>query len=132
MPSTATATASKIPSQFAPQKNFVGSGEVCQEELFPISSALEKAPDGGTKAWLVAAGGFAFCFCCLGFSNSFGTLEQYYLTHQLRDESPDKIAWIGSLSAYLQFASGMVGGPLFDRYGAKVSQFVYLKSAPSH
>lgn len=83
---------------------------------------FSKAPDGGLKAWLVAGGSFCIFFCCLGFSNSFGVLADYYIQHQLRGESASKIAWIGSLSAFLQFFSGMVGGPLFDRYGAKVSQ----------
>ncbi|CCC07207.1 hypothetical protein SMACR_08588 [Sordaria macrospora] len=87
-----------------------------QEEPFEF----EDAPDGGVKAWLVAAGGSAIFFCCLGFANSFGTFEQYYLTHQLKQRSPDAIAWIGSLSVYMQFASGMLGGPLFDRFGAAV------------
>ncbi|KAE9363169.1 monocarboxylate permease-like protein, partial [Stipitochalara longipes BDJ] len=78
------------------------------------------APDGGTRAWLVAAGGFAILFCCLGFSNSFGVFEEYYLTYQLRGESAANIAWIGSVSAFLQFAAGLVGGPMFDRFGASV------------
>ena len=34
--------------------------------------------------------------------------------------SPSAIAWIGSLQAFFVFAGGLVGGPLFDRYGAKV------------
>ncbi|KAK3381477.1 major facilitator superfamily domain-containing protein [Podospora didyma] len=83
-------------------------------------SNFPPAPDGGLEAWLVAAGGAALFFCCLGFANSFGSFEEYYLSHQLSDRSPDDIAWIGSLSAFLSFASGMVGGPLFDRYGAAV------------
>lgn len=83
---------------------------------------FSKAPDGGLEAWLVAAGSFCIFFCCLGFSNSFGVLADYYIQHQLRGESASKIAWIGSLSAFLQFFSGMVGGPLFDRYGAKASR----------
>lgn len=82
--------------------------------------ATEPAPDGGLEAWLVAAGGSALFFCCLGFSNSFGALAEYYLTHQLVNESPDNVAWIGSLSLFLQFAAGMVGGPMFDRFGAWV------------
>lgn len=81
----------------------------------------EPAPDGGARAWTVAAGGGAILFCCLGFANSFGAFEQYYLTHQLQGHSPDKIAWIGSISAYLQFGAGVIGGPMFDRYGARVS-----------
>jgi hypothetical protein len=78
------------------------------------------APDGGTKAWLVAAGGCCLFFCCLGFSNAFGVFQEYYQNNQLRGELPDNIAWIGSISTFLQFAAGGVGGPLFDRFGEKV------------
>ncbi|RYP75651.1 hypothetical protein DL769_003781 [Monosporascus sp. CRB-8-3] len=77
-------------------------------------------PDGGLKAWLVAAGGGTVFFCCLGFTNSFGAFEAYYLTHQLSHKTPDDVAWIGSLAAFLMFAVGMLAGPLFDRFGAKV------------
>lgn len=85
------------------------------------SDDIDTAPDGGLEAWLVAADSFCIFFCCLGFSNSFGVLADYYLTRRLRGEPATKIAWIGSLSAFLQFFSGMVGGPLFDQYGAKAS-----------
>ncbi|KAM0275892.1 hypothetical protein ACHAQH_007279, partial [Verticillium albo-atrum] len=77
------------------------------------------APEGGLESWLVAAEGFSILFSCLGFSNSFGALAEYYLTHQLSNETSDKVAWIGSVSAFIQFATGMVGGPLFDRFGAR-------------
>ncbi|CZR50257.1 related to monocarboxylate transporter 4 [Phialocephala subalpina] len=86
--------------------------------LEPPSS--EDAPDGGTRAWLVAAGGAAIFFSCLGFSNAFGVFEEYYLTHRLHGQSPDNIAWIGSTSAFLQFFAGLLGGPMFDRFGAKI------------
>ncbi|KAE8153573.1 MFS general substrate transporter [Aspergillus avenaceus] len=79
---------------------------------------VDDTPDGGSRAWLVAAGGAALFFSCLGFANSFGTFEEYYLSHQMRGQSTDKIAWIGSIASFLQFASGSVAGPLFDRYGA--------------
>lgn len=85
------------------------------------SPELDEAPDGGTRAWLVAAGGHTACFCCLGFLNAFGTFEEYYLTHQLSDRTADDIAWIGSLASFLQLATGLVAGPLFDRFGAKAS-----------
>ncbi|KAJ5968083.1 hypothetical protein N7501_004331 [Penicillium viridicatum] len=80
----------------------------------------DKAPDGGLRAWLTTAGAACTFFAALGFANSFGIFEEYYLSHQLKDEPADKIAWIGSLSAFLQLATGAVGGPLFDRYGAWV------------
>ncbi|CAM1504921.1 Fc.00g025120.m01.CDS01 [Cosmosporella sp. VM-42] len=94
--------------------------ELVPEKTSSVPTDLRGAPDGGTTAWLVAAGGAATCFCCLGFANSFGSFAEYYSTHQMGHESADNIAWIGSLSAFLQFAAGMVGGPLFDRYGGKV------------
>jgi hypothetical protein len=86
------------------------------------SAQLEysKAPDGGLQAWLVAAGACCVFFAGLGFSNSTGVFFEYYLKHQLRDETADKIAWIGSLSSFIQFGSGVVSGPMFDRYGAWV------------
>ncbi|KAJ5600912.1 hypothetical protein N7450_001979 [Penicillium hetheringtonii] len=72
------------------------------------------------KAWLVASGAACIFFSALGFANSFGVFMEYYLSHQLRDQSADKVAWIGSVAVFMQFATGMVGGPLFDRYGAWV------------
>ncbi|KAH7129500.1 major facilitator superfamily domain-containing protein [Dactylonectria estremocensis] len=89
------------------------------------------APDGGAQAWTVAAGTAFITFSALGFANSFGVFQQYYMVHQLRGESPDKIAWIGSTTAFIQFGAGAVGGPLFDRYGAWIirpAALVYLFS----
>jgi MFS family permease len=80
----------------------------------------EPAPDGGARAWLVVAGSACIFFSCLGFMNTFGVFEQYYLTHQLRGEAPNNVAWIGSLMAFIQFAGGVFSGPLFDRFGAWV------------
>ena len=85
------------------------------------ASDIHVYPEGGLQAWLVAAGGACIFFSTLGFANSFGVFEEYYLSHQLKDESADNVAWIGSLAAFLQFAAGAIGGPLFDRYGAWVS-----------
>jgi hypothetical protein len=76
-----------------------------------------KAPDGGLRAWLVAVGAGCVFFSALGFANAFGVFQEYYMAHQLREESADKIAWIGSLAAFLQFAAGAIGGPMFDRFG---------------
>ncbi len=96
-----------------------GSSELRQPDVTSDDDAVDKAPDGGLEAWLVAAGAFCIFFCCLGFSNSFGVMADYYYTHQLRGVAVSKIAWIGSLSVFLQFFSGMLAGPLFDQYGAK-------------
>ncbi|KAK4235374.1 major facilitator superfamily domain-containing protein [Achaetomium macrosporum] len=78
------------------------------------------APDGGARAWLVVAGAACIFFSCLGFMNSFGVFQEYYLSHQLSDQPPDNIAWIGSLTSFIQFAGGALAGPLFDRFGVWV------------
>ncbi|RAK82803.1 MCT family MFS transporter [Aspergillus fijiensis CBS 313.89] len=90
------------------------------EKAAPTPAEHEAAPDGGSQAWLVAAGGACIMFSCLGFANSFGVFQEYYEANQLRVESSSKISWIGSLCTFLQFAAGGLGGPLFDRYGTWV------------
>ena len=69
----------------------------------------------------MAAGTASIMFSTLGYTNSFGVFQAFYMENQLRAEGPSKIAWIGSLQTFLMFATGSIGGPLFDRYGAKVS-----------
>ncbi|GKT63083.1 monocarboxylate permease-like protein [Colletotrichum tofieldiae] len=81
-------------------------------------SAESEFPEGGTRAWLVAAGTAGILFCSLGYTNSFGVFQAYYMRNQLQDHTPDDISWIGSIQAFLVFASGAIGGPVFDRYGA--------------
>lgn len=109
-------------NEFAPSQKLENNGT--QRSVVDVECDSEKpysdAPEGGTRAWLVAGGSAAILFCTLGFANSFGTFEEYYMTHQLREESASKISWIGSLASFLQFFAGMVGGPMFDRYGEKV------------
>ncbi|TQS33522.1 hypothetical protein Golomagni_06130 [Golovinomyces magnicellulatus] len=88
-----------------------------------IGQELEKSdtnnfPDGGTRAWLVAAGSSMAFFCTLGYTNSFGVFQAYYKLHQLPDCTEDQISWIGGVQAFLIFATGLIGGPLFDRFGA--------------
>ncbi|SPO02032.1 related to monocarboxylate transporter [Cephalotrichum gorgonifer] len=84
----------------------------------PETNKLSPAPDGGLQAWLVAGGAAFIFFSALGYVNSFGVFQQYYMTHQLSDRPADSIAWIGSVSGFLQLGMGGVAGPLFDRYGA--------------
>jgi MFS family permease len=91
-------------------------------------SQFGPAPDGGTKAWLNAFGGFCIFFGCLGFTSCFGVLQEYYSTHQLKDLSASQISWIGSLSSFIQFSGGAIGGPMFDRYGVKVNHFLFIIS----
>jgi hypothetical protein len=120
------------------------SEKLPSEDLSVKGDAPEDTfPEGGARAWCVAAGTAGVTFCTLGYLNSFGyapphatphaahvvlltsdsIFQAYYETHQLRDMSPSTIAWIGSLQAFFVFAGGLIGGPLFDRYGAKVCSY---------
>ncbi|KAK2812412.1 hypothetical protein FQN50_001413 [Emmonsiellopsis sp. PD_5] len=84
------------------------------------SPEFGEAPDGGVRAWLVVAGAASIYFSTLGYANSFGVFQEYYMTHQLRGQSPDRISWIGSLAVFLHLSMGAIAGPLFDRFGAWV------------
>ncbi|KAK2037186.1 MFS general substrate transporter [Colletotrichum somersetense] len=87
------------------------------------------APDGGFSVWIVAAGSATISFCTLGLSDPFGVFLEYYRTHHLQGKSASNISWIGSTQSFLQFFSGMIAGPLFDRHGALVmypAAFLYV------
>jgi MFS family permease len=50
---------------------------------------------------------------------SFGKFQSYYQTQYLRDTKPATISWIGSVQFFTLFVSGLLLGPLFDKYGAR-------------
>ncbi|KAL2822619.1 major facilitator superfamily domain-containing protein [Aspergillus granulosus] len=77
-------------------------------------------PDGGWRAWGVALGNSGVMLCTLGYVNSWGVYQAYYQGHQLSSSTSSAISWIGSLQTFFMFSASLVGGPLFDRYGAKV------------
>ncbi|GFG20113.1 MFS transporter, putative [Aspergillus udagawae] len=93
-----------------------------EESILQPPKAPEPAPfpDGGARAWMVALGAGGVLFCTFGYVNAFGVYQDYYITHQLSNYSASDIAWIGSVQTFFLFGSGLIGGPLFDRYGAKV------------
>ncbi|KAI0502781.1 monocarboxylate permease-like protein [Xylaria bambusicola] len=86
----------------------------------PQPTGQHDFPEGGARAWGVASGASLVSFCTLGYVTSFGVFQTYYIQHQLSDESPSTIAWIGSLQFFFIFSAGLVAGPLFDRHGAKI------------
>lgn len=113
------------------QKQELNSEAASSSDITPTDdNTIAPPPDGGMKAWLVASGAACIFFSALGFANSFGVFMEYYLSHQLRNQSADKVAWIGSVAVFMQFATGMIGGPLFDRYGAWVCYFSCSKCFP--
>lgn len=52
--------------------------------------------------------------------NAFGVFQEYYHQHQLRDKSAFDIAWIGSFSSFMLFASAAPAGLLVDKIGPTV------------
>lgn len=99
----------------APSEDRSGS-----EDQTPEKAEEDDFPDGGLRAWLVAIGASGVFFCTLGYTNVFGIFQAYYMFNQIPERSADEIAWIGSIQGFLIFATGVVGGPLFDRFGAWV------------
>ncbi|KAM0753790.1 MFS general substrate transporter [Meredithblackwellia eburnea MCA 4105] len=71
-------------------------------------------PDGGMRAWLTVAGGFAANFCCYGVVTSFGAFQEHYRTDQLADTPLSTISWIGSFQLCLVLLVGCISGPAFD------------------
>lgn len=47
-------------------------------------------------------------------TNSFGVFQEYYSTHQLSDQTPTAISWIGSVQLCFCPLLGCISGPLFD------------------
>ncbi|KAG8416070.1 hypothetical protein J3459_013829 [Metarhizium acridum] len=78
-------------------------------------------PEGGTRAWLVVVGGFCVSFSTFGYSNGYGIYQDYYSQRMLSHETQSTISWIGSVQLFFLYDGGVIGGPLFDRYGAKAS-----------
>lgn len=92
-------------------------------------------PDGGTKAWLCALGGFCTLFCSFGWINcelsplreqttallryvlmfkfdlGIGVFQEYYQQGPLSSYAPSTVAWIASLEIFFMFFFGpIIGG----------------------
>jgi hypothetical protein len=61
----ATTEAKRLSSDSTKSPDLMGQNERGKPDL--DTGGFQEAPDGGTKAWLVAAGGHAACFRCLVF-----------------------------------------------------------------
>ncbi|KAK4156133.1 putative monocarboxylate permease-like protein [Chaetomidium leptoderma] len=85
-----------------------------------LKEAVQEFPEGGIRGWATALGTALIMFSTLGYVNSWGILRSYYETHQLSEQSPDQVAWIGSLQSFFVFGGTLFGGPMFDRWGEKV------------
>ncbi|KAG9233580.1 monocarboxylate permease-like protein [Amylocarpus encephaloides] len=88
--------------------------------VLPENVEEEEFPEGGARAWLVVLGSAVALFATFGYANAVGVFLEYYGSHQLVNESPSSIAWIGSLQVFILLGSGLFSGPLFDQHGEKV------------
>ena len=116
-------------------------GQMDNEEIGP-------PPEGGREAWCCVAAAFFLLFTIFGFCESlilhsnesglmivtsFGTLQEYYLNHQLRDHTKSDVAyvslsncdacklivrWISSVSSFAVFAGSLSAGRYFDSHGS--------------
>ncbi|KAI9838874.1 MAG: hypothetical protein M1819_004081 [Sarea resinae] len=89
------------------------------QNSIPRPAKGQAAPNGGLRAWSVVLGATMSQMCTFGYIQSFGVYQQYYQRNFLSSETPSNISWIGSLQVCLLFLSGLLSGPLFDRYGAR-------------
>ena len=60
---------------------------------------------GARAAYLTLLGSFLVLFSTFGQINSFGTYQAWYRDHQLSDQSPAIIPWIGTLQLFFYFFS---------------------------
>ncbi|KAF2668711.1 MFS general substrate transporter [Microthyrium microscopicum] len=71
--------------------------------------------DVGWRPWIQVLGGWLLMFNSWGMLHSFGAFQDYYVQGGLIDQSsPYKIAWIGSLQAFLLLGGGALTGKIVD------------------
>lgn len=76
-------------------------------------------PDGGTQAWLCVLGGICGLIASFGWINAIGIFQEHYQSNQLRDYTPQEIAWIPSLEGSMMWANGLWIGRVYDSYGPR-------------
>lgn len=69
-------------------------------------------PDGGIRAWTMAAMGHLVIFNTWGYISSFGVFQTYY--HSTLNRPPSDISWIGSVQIFLLFFIGTFSGRALD------------------
>ncbi|KAJ2980289.1 hypothetical protein NQ176_g2731 [Zarea fungicola] len=87
-------------------------------EEFISENVAPPAPDGGRRAWLVVLGGWLNFTASFGIVNAFGTFESVYETDL--HMSTSLVTWIGSAQMFVLFVGGIIVGPIFDKWGARI------------
>ncbi|KAK1255572.1 hypothetical protein MKX08_009567 [Trichoderma sp. CBMAI-0020] len=76
------------------------------------ATLMATRPNGGWKAWLQVACGFALMFNTYGLINTFGIYQNYYTEHFRFD--PSRASLIGGIQSFLLFFANCAAGPLYD------------------
>lgn len=85
--------------------------------VYQDDSLENNIPNGGSKAWLVVFGAFCANITTVGFINTTGTIQEYLMTHQLKDYSDSSVGWVFSLFNFLMYFGSIQTGPFIDAYG---------------
>ncbi|ORX40884.1 major facilitator superfamily domain-containing protein [Kockovaella imperatae] len=94
-----------------------------------VQAGIEDVPPG-MKGWINLFGVIGINAICYGMTNSFGTFQEYYVSHF--HLNPTAASWIGSIQLCLMPLLGCFAGPLFDsgylRYLTVSGGFLYTFS----
>ncbi|PVH98705.1 MFS general substrate transporter [Periconia macrospinosa] len=101
------------------QPNPAGHDDAQDEETAQEVDPEDDFPEGGLRAWLVVVAAFFILLPPFGIMVAVGTLQDYWLQHQLSGYSARDVGWIPSVMTYLGLALAIWVGPLFDRYGPR-------------
>jgi MFS family permease len=108
-------------TQFDAQRPSNSESQFCEsdEERIIPTDPEEGFPEGGLRAWLVVAAAFFMLLPSYGFLVAIGTLQDYWIRHQLKLHTASEVGWVAGVLAFITLGMGIWVGPLFDRYGPR-------------
>lgn len=109
-------------ADFMPEKGGAegGIGGADEEAVSGLASApAEERPLEGRQAWIMVAGGWLGLFATFGFTNGFGSYQNYYQTVAYPDAPSATISLIGGLQVASLYIGGLVSGRCVDLFGPK-------------
>ncbi|KAG0330854.1 hypothetical protein BG000_011403 [Podila horticola] len=110
---------SSFPEKFSPKSSAPSILEMSQSPT--LVDIADRAPDGGTRAWLVVLGSFLIhCFCFAPTEYIFGMFENHYL-ELYPSASHGSIAFIGTIGSSTTYFAGFVSGVAADKFGYRIT-----------
>ncbi|KAF2687539.1 MFS general substrate transporter [Lentithecium fluviatile CBS 122367] len=96
-----------------------GPASQSDEERIESIDPEDIFPEGGLRACLVVASAFLLLFPSYGLMDAIGTLQDYWLQHQLADYTASHVGWIANVFVFFGLGLQIFFGPIFDRYGPR-------------